>query len=330
LALYYSLGDLRWPAYWRSSQGDPTELQTFRSVVHGRLRELLTNYGQIDLVWFDGPWPHNAQAWQSEKILEMCHELQPGIITNNRLDTDSAYSASDGNLEDPGQSQTLGDYGTPEHHTTASVGRLWESCQVSTSRLWGYTPGEHWRPTWDLLDNLCQCASTGGNLLLNVGPDPEGRFPEAYLKRSKAIGDWLKINGEAVYGAGGGDVTDFTVRGYQTVRDNMLYLILRFESTPPDVRVYGLKTKVKSARLLGSDQTLTVEQEDELLVVRGVPAAGSHDLPLYPVIALECEGEPEATKFGCDRMWSGDPSRYLPWVATGSNALQRLSPSDIK
>lgn len=232
----------------------------------------------------------------------MCHEFQPGIITNNRLDSDSLYGAAQGGLENPGESGTLGDFGTSEHHTMPDPHRPWESCQVSTSRLWGYAPGEHWRPTWDLLDNLCQCASRGGNLLLNVGPDPDERFPPEFIGRSRAIGDWLRVNGEAIYGSGGGDVTEFLARGFQTVRGHTLYLILRYEFDPPDVRLFGLKTRVLSARLLGSDQPLTVEQPGDVLHVRGVPAAGSHGMPLYPVIALQCQGEPVATDFGKQRI----------------------------
>ncbi len=324
VGLYFSLGDFRWPAYWSSSQGDPPAWREYRDFTHARLRELLANYGEIDLVWFDGAWPHNAEAWRSEAILAMCRELQPGIITNNRLDSASMYAAAQGSMENPGESATLGDFGTPEHHTTPDPHRPWESCQTSTSRMWGYAPGEHWRPTWDLLDNLCTCASQGGNLLLNVGPDREGRFPEAFLKRSQAIGDWLKINGEAIYGEGGGDVTEFLARGYQTVRGHTLYLILRFESDPPEVRVCGLKTRVHAARLLGSEAELTVHQTGDVLQIRGVPMRGTHGLPLYPVVALDCESMPEATEFGKERIWSGDPSRYKPWAEAGMKGTTPL------
>ncbi|MEM1026922.1 MAG: alpha-L-fucosidase [Planctomycetota bacterium] len=314
VGLYFSLGDLRIPGYWSDSTGDPEEWVAYREYTHERLRELLTNYGKIDIVWFDGAWPHNAQAWQSEQIVAMCKQLQPHVITNNRLDAESPYSAAQGAMEMPGESSTLGDYGTPEHHTTPDPHRFWESCQVSTSRLWGYTPGEHWRPTWDLLDNLCTTASRGGNLLMNVGPDAEGQFPAEFLERSNAIGQWLKVNGQAIYGTGAGDVTEFIGRGYQTVRDGKLYLILRYESQPADVRVNDLVTPIKSARLLGSDAPLTVDQQGDLLWIRGVPAAGTHGLPLYPVIELACDGPIEATDFGKQRIWSGDPLRYRAWA----------------
>ncbi|MEM6551386.1 MAG: alpha-L-fucosidase [Planctomycetota bacterium] len=314
VGLYFSLGDLRIPGYWSDSTGDPPDWVAYRDYTHHRLRELLSRYGTIDIAWFDGAWPHNANAWQSKKILEICHELQPHIITNNRLDAESPYSAAQGAMEMPGESSTLGDYGTPEHHTTPDPNRFWESCQVSTSRLWGFTPGEHWRPTWDLLDNLCVCASKGGNLLMNVGPDGEGRIPPEFAERSDAIGRWLAANGEAVYGPGAGDITEFISRGYQTVRDGKLYLILRYESQPPTVRVYGLASRVLKARLLGSDVELGVEQRDAELHITGVPAAGTHGLPLYPVIELTCDGDPTATDFGKQRIWSGDPRRYRPWA----------------
>jgi len=313
VGLYYSLADFRVPAYWESSAGDSPAWQAFRQYAHDQVRELLTDYGPIDLLWFDGAWPHNAAAWRSESLLGMIRELQPGIVVNNRLDSASMYADAKGAMEYPGESTELGDFGTPEHHTTPDPKRPWESCQTSTSRLWGFTPGEHWRTARQLLDQLCDCASHGGNLLLNVGPDADGRLPEPFLERTQQIGAWLATNGEAVFGEGGGDVTEFIARGFQTVRGQTLYLIIRYGSDSAEVRLNGLATPVTAARLLGSDARLTVEQRGDTVVIRGLPDAPG--VPLYPVIALDCDGAPRVTVAAGDRLWSGDPARYRDWAA---------------
>jgi len=117
-----------------------------------------------------------------------------------------------------GEPVKLGDFGNSEHSLQPHAGMLWESCQVSTWRLWGYAIGERWRPADLLLDMLAEAASKGGNLLLNVGPDGEGRFPPEFVERAEAIGRWLEVHGEAIYGSEGGEVCEFITRGRQTIK----------------------------------------------------------------------------------------------------------------
>ncbi|MBM4081598.1 MAG: alpha-L-fucosidase, partial [Planctomycetes bacterium] len=153
VGLYYSLADWRIPAYWAGPTHDPDGWAKFRGYVHKQLEELLTNYGRIDVLWFDGAWPQTANDWGGEEIIAMARRLQPNILINNRL------GPVVGETGVAGSKRQLGDFGTPEHHITAETGRMWESCQVSTWRLWGYTIGERWRPTDLLLDFLCEAAS---------------------------------------------------------------------------------------------------------------------------------------------------------------------------
>ncbi len=313
VGFYYSLADWRVPAYWCGPEEDPDGFESFRQYVHDQVEELLTQYGQIDLIFFDGAWPHGADRWQSEALIEKMRAWQPGILINNRLDCETPFSVYGGASEEaPGHSAKLGDYGTPEHEIIAEPNRLWESCQVSTWRLWGNTHGERWRDADVMLDMLVDCAAKGGNLIMNVGPDADGRFPRQFVERTDQIGDWLKIHGEAIHGSEGGDVCEFITWGYQVRKDNNLYLIIRFWHDGGELTLGGLATKVKRVELLTTGDELTFDQTEDHLIIRGLPAKAPTDL--FPVIKLECEAPPRPCDWAKDRLWGGDPRRMLDWA----------------
>jgi alpha-L-fucosidase len=311
VGLYYSLADWTQKAYWSDAADDPAAWAPFRDGVHAQVRELLTGYGPVDMLWFDGAWPHSAEDWNSRELLAEIRRLQPACLVNNRLGKSDAPGNADGGAG-AGDSRTLGDFGTPEHHITADPNRAWESCQTSTWRLWGYAAGERWRPADLLLDFLCESASKGGNLLLNVGPRGDGAMPPEFEARARAIGAWLKVHGEAIYGSERGDVTEFVTRGWQTRRGNTIYLIYRFWPGRSVERIAELATRVRSATLLTTGEPLRVEHRDEAVYLHGLPEQSP--TPLFPVIRLECESEPAAKPWARDRLWSGDPRRMRDWA----------------
>ena len=184
VGLYYSLADWRIPAYWLGEAKDPDGWRSFREYVHGQVGELLTRYGKIDVLWFDGPWPHSAKQWDAAGLTEKIRAWQPEILINNRMDA----GAQVGGCEQAGTSALLGDFGTPEHQIVAESDRPWESCQVTTWRLWGFARGEHYRPAAQLLDLLCESASKGGNLLLNIGPDEARSRARARRRKPQEAG----------------------------------------------------------------------------------------------------------------------------------------------
>ena len=323
VGLYYSLADWRVPAYWDGPTRDPRGWETFRDYVHGQVEELLTRYGKIDVIWFDGAWPHSALDWKSPELVDLIHRCQPDILINNRLgllpvEGSPLKPHADGGMG-VGESRTLGDFGTPEHHITAESGRLWESCQVSTWRLWGYTTGECWRPADLLLDMLVEASGKGGNLLLNVGPTADGELPPQFTERAEEIGRWLEVHGEAIYGSEAGEVCEFITYGRQTRKGSNLYLVIRFWDGSPTLHLAGLETRVQRAILLTTGQELDIRQDSDHLYLSGLPR--ERPTALFPVIRLECAAPPTARPWAVDRLWNGDPARMTEWARAGGLEL---------
>jgi len=159
VGFYYSLMDWHHPDGARCAT-DEAARKRFVEYTHGLIRELLTNYGKIDVLWYDVPWPLDAQGWESERMNKMVFELQPDIIVNNR-------------------NKLTGDFSTPEQKIVAETnGRAWESC-MTLNDSWGYQRADDdWKSSKTIVCNLIKCASGGGNYLLNIGPKPDGSVPE--------------------------------------------------------------------------------------------------------------------------------------------------------
>ncbi len=219
VGLYYSLLDWRIPAWFEGPEKNPSGWAAVRDYVHAQVDELLSAYGKIDVIWFDGVWPRSREDIDGDRLVARMRALQPDILINNRLG-----------------GKDTGDIGTPEHHITAED-RLWESCQVTTWRLWALYHRGGAGEADRLLDMLCECTHKGGNLLLNVGPQADGQLPPEFITRALDIGRWLKVHGEAVYGTDGGDLTEFITHGWQTTKGNVLYLIFRFWDGCPTLRL---------------------------------------------------------------------------------------------
>ncbi len=155
VGFYYSLMDWRHPDGAKCAP-DEAARQRFVAYTHGLIRDILTNYGKIDVLWYDVAWPLDAQGWESARMNDMVFQLQPEIIVNNRNKLD-------------------GDFSTPEQKIeAASTGRAWESC-MTLNDSWGYQRADDdWKSSKTIICNLITCARDGGNYLLNIGPKPDG------------------------------------------------------------------------------------------------------------------------------------------------------------
>jgi alpha-L-fucosidase len=156
----------------------------FRDFVHGQVRELMSGYGPIDILWMDGGQVRPPkQDIQMDRLAAMARGYQPDLIVVNRSARD-AYE----------------DYRTPEQQVPkAPLAYTWESC-LTMGKQWSYKPDDQYKSTRDLIRLLVDIVAKGGNLLLNVGPDPDGRLPQPALERMREIGAWMKVNSEAIYG----------------------------------------------------------------------------------------------------------------------------------
>jgi alpha-L-fucosidase len=270
VGFYYSLMDWHHPDGARCAN-DEAARQRFVEYTHGLIRELLTNYGKIDVLWYDVPWPLDAAGWESERMNKMVFQLQPDIIVNNR-------------------NKLPGDFSTPEQRITAETGdRAWETC-MTLNDSWGYQIADNaWKTPTQVIRNLITCTRDTGNYLLNIGPKPDGSIPEESARIFSEVGQWMQRNGESIYGSDPCQVRRNNYASF-TRKGNTLYMHVHFWPGQT-VAMSGLLTSVKSARLLSTGKSVKVEQDKYRVRFTGLPSAA----PDHPIttIAIECESEPK-------------------------------------
>lgn len=280
IMFYYSLLDWHHPHYvpkpkWvEDPPGHQRDFSRYLDYMFGQIRELCLKY-KPDGIWFDGGWEHSAEEWRSEELMRMIRELLPNAIVNNR-------------------SRLPGDFDTPEQRIPAAPvrrgqeRRLWETC-MTINNHWGYAAADHnHKSVRQLIHNLVDIVSKGGNYLLNVGPMPNGKIQPEFVVRLRQMGAWLKVNGESIYGTQPSPFRTLPGGGC-TVKGNRLYLHVFDWLTEPLV-LEGLQNRVKAAYLLRDRTPIEVRQEGTRLTI--LPAALVPD-PYDTVIAVEVEGTPK-------------------------------------
>jgi len=160
--------------------------------LHGQVRELLTGFGRIDILWCDFSYPERGKGradWDSPRLYRMIRELQPHVVLNDRLDLDDGWD-----IRTPEQWQPQG------WITVDGQPVVWEACQTF-SGSWGYHRDEaSWKSIGQLVRMLVDTVSKGGNLLLNVGPTGRGEFDRRALDRLQGMGEWMRVHGRSIYG----------------------------------------------------------------------------------------------------------------------------------
>ena len=293
LCFYHSIMDWHHPDWgtrrpWNDkAPKTPPDMDRYTQYMKGQLKELLTNYGPIGILWFDGEW---ESPWTHERgvdLYQYVRSLQPSILVNNRVGKARAGMSG---MDQGGQ--RAGDYGTPEQEippTGFGAGVDWESCMTMNDH-WGYNKNDHnWKPSRVLIRNLIDCTSKGGNYLLNVGPTRQGLIPQPSVERLAAMGKWMKTNGDSIYATSASPFAKLAF-GKCTQKSGKLYL--HVFDWPKDGRlVVPMTNPVKKAYLLAEvDKELKSEKVaggQAVLVPSTAPDADAS------VVVVEIDGPPQ-------------------------------------
>lgn len=291
---YHSIMDWHHPDYlprrkWEVRPADGADMDRYEAYMRAQLKELLTNYGTIGVLWFDGEWEETWTHERGKSLDAYVRSLQPDIIINNRVDkgrNDMAGLNREGDW--------AGDYGTPEQEVPATgmPGVDWESC-MTMNDTWGYRSDDsNWKSSTELIRTLCDIVSKGGNFLLNVGPTAEGLIPQASLDRMADVARWMDVNSEAIHGTTAGPFPRLRF-GRCTAKPGTLYLHVFDWPTDGLLRVPGLRTQVTGATILGADAKaakVAVRRLDDDVVLE-VPKMPVHEAAT--VIKLTIRGQPD-------------------------------------
>ncbi|PZP47412.1 MAG: alpha-L-fucosidase [Pseudopedobacter saltans] len=292
IGAYFSKPDWHSNDYWwryfppssRNPSYDPKKYpekwNAYKQFVYNQLEELSSNYGSLDILWLDGGWVRpkytidTAVDWQRNipydqdidmpRIAKMARQHQPGMLF-----VDRTVSGEYENYVTPEQS-------IPDHYLPYP----WESC-MTLGNSWSYVPNDEYKSVNKVLHILTDVVSRNGNLLLNIGPSPKGDWDSKAYNRLKEIGDWLKINGEAIYNTNGDSVIGSQGKVVFTLNGKNIYAIYRGddnESLPSNIELKNLtKNQVTSVHLLGSKSDLKWKIENEILKIN-IPEKVKKDL----------------------------------------------------
>jgi alpha-L-fucosidase len=288
LGFYYSIMDWHHPDYlprrdWEKDR--PTagaDFGRYMDFAANQLQELVTKYDPA-VLWFDGEWEHTNEEQRAFAIGRMLLEMKPSLLINDRLWR-----------REPG----CGDFGTPENYVPATgirnpdgSPRLWEACYTTNWNGWGYNRYEtEFHSASQLIRQLVEIVSKGGNLLLNIGPQPDGRIQADFAARLRRIGEWLRTNGEAIYGTTASVFERLPFFGRATVKGATLYVHVMGWPNDGTITLPGLRTDVRKAYLLADRSKALKVRRAGKDVVLSLPARAVD--PDVTVVALELDGPP--------------------------------------
>jgi alpha-L-fucosidase len=296
LGFYYSPPDLDHPGFrdisrpasenW-NGQPERPEWPSYLQYMQLQLSELLTRYGDVRDIWFDGLF--HQEKYDGRRFMDLIHRLQPGALVNDRIGVPGDYVTPEQFIPRaiPTKSvEVRGADASVQKDFHAGIPspadfQLWETC-MTINDTWAYNAQDHhFKSGKDLICGLVEVASRGGNFLLNVGPQPDGLIQPEFQDRLRTIGDWMTVNGVSIYGTTYGPIqgqTSFRT----TAKGSDLYVhVVDWPSN--SLVLTGLSAKVLSARLLANSQPLRFQQTADQIAIAVPPQAPD---PNVSVIAL--------------------------------------------
>ncbi|MCP4644295.1 MAG: alpha-L-fucosidase, partial [bacterium] len=255
---YYSILDWYQPDYntfdtqggpgYALPEGQKPSMDRFQDYIESHVRELVENYGPLHSMWFDGEW---EDPWTPERGLRLygfCREVDPHMLVNNRVG--KARQGMEGVTSE--DALCPGDYDTPEQRVgTFNDQRPWETC-MTICQQWAWKPDDRMKSLKQCIQTLVQTAGGDGNLLFSVGPMPDGRIEPRQVERLHEMGEWLRANGESIYGTRGGPYLPGEW-GCSTHKGNTVYVHV-FKWDSDRLQLPPLEETVQSATLLSGGQ----------------------------------------------------------------------------
>lgn len=286
---YYSILDWYHPDYnnfntqggpgYHLPDGEEAKMERYRTYLQTHLKELIGNYGPLGIMWFDGEWENPWTHEMGLALYDYVRNLQEDIIINNRVDK-GRKGMKGITLSDK---EYAGDYDTPEQEVGKfQMDRPWESC-ITIAQQWAWKPDDKLKSFEECIRILVQTVGGDGNLLLNVGPMPNGEIETRQVDRLMEIGDWLKENGESIYGTRGGPFLPDNW-GVSTSKGNLIYVHV-LKPKGKKLILPSLDQKVIRASYLHGDE-LVYRQSNESLIISNIDFDTSQ---VDNVIVLELE-----------------------------------------
>jgi len=237
------------------------DFNRYLDFMHGQIRELLTNYGHLDIMWYDFSYDDMAgEKWRAQELIDMVRSIQPHIIIDNRLEGSCSKA---GTILTNNPSDYAGDFACPEqiippHGIVNEAGDSvpWEAC-LTLNCNWGYCAADqHWKPADMVIRMLVECVSKNGNLILNIGPDEKGKIPAASVKILEETGAWMEKNSQSIYNCGIADIPK-PEWGRYTQNGKILYAHI-YEPIAGAICLLNMDGKLKSARLLSDGSEVQI------------------------------------------------------------------------
>jgi len=281
VGFYSSLMDWMHPDGYTSAY-DSAARKRFQDYIYALNEELLTNYGKIDILWYDVALPMEShEGWNSLEMNQRLRAIQPGIIINDR-------------------SLLPEDFGTPEENIIAEK-RDWEACMTFNGISWGYLDSAQVLPysynANTIIKMLHSACSGGGNLLLNIGPDAQGQIPQEAIKPLETVGRWLEKNGDGVYGKLSRIMRYSSGVCSCTIKGSSLYVWNWIWAKDGELILGGFRSKLKSARLLECGTPVDCEQKGWRIFLKNLPKDIPDKIAGISVLVLEFEDDVEYEHF---------------------------------